>query len=508
MSNEYFSKDSVFAKKAEYIDQGLPEYNDNLLIKALPPIMSPVEVEAKLQHFPIYKDSERFLDAHLRFHIIDRLYDFFQPMDKHFEIESKISRAIRRGYLSRNPASPANVTALHEIRKAIDDKDSSLSKVRPVTVPASGFAIIGYSGVGKTTTVEKILSWYPQVILHEMKVNSVFNDFQIVWMKLDCPHNGSIKSLCTSFFIEYDRLLGARTHKDFASHSQTTTEVMIPQMTILARRNHLGLLVIDEIQNISSAKSGGSGKMLDFFVSLANRIGVPILLIGTNKALPILRGEFREARRSGGQQGPVFWENLKENEIWWQVLMNGLWKHQWTKKKVPLTPEISRLFFEHSQGIVDVAVKLFAMTQFKAIATGKETITVDIVNQAATEGLLLLKPMLDALKSKDEKKIGMFEDLLPLHYDQFRDRQIASMLNPVTNMHKRKSSASSSIDTILPQQFDPSSGQGIIMGNCYSVTDTLKQVAAEGKRTGSSVFSSLEKAGFIKDIHREFIEAG
>ncbi|MCL1163637.1 hypothetical protein L2728_17425 [Shewanella chilikensis] len=35
--------------EAEYKDQGLPEYNDNPLIAALPIIMSPIEVAKKLR---------------------------------------------------------------------------------------------------------------------------------------------------------------------------------------------------------------------------------------------------------------------------------------------------------------------------------------------------------------------------------------------------------------------------------------------------------------------------
>ncbi len=52
-----------------------------------------------------------------------------------------------------------------------------------------------------------------------------------------------------------------------------TTDRMIPQIAILANRHSLGALVIDEIQNISAAKSGGIQKMLNFIVHLVNTIG-------------------------------------------------------------------------------------------------------------------------------------------------------------------------------------------------------------------------------------------
>ncbi len=53
---------------------------------------------------------------------------------------------------------------------------------------------------------------------------------------------------------------------------------MIPQMALIAKRHSLGALIIDEIQNISAAKSGGVQKMLNFIMNLINTIGVPVIL--------------------------------------------------------------------------------------------------------------------------------------------------------------------------------------------------------------------------------------
>jgi len=47
------------------------------------------------------------------------------------------------------------------------------------------------------------------------------------------------------------------------------------------------------------AKSGGSEKMLNFFVNLVNNVGVPVVLVGTPKAVKVLQGILD--RREGGQ---------------------------------------------------------------------------------------------------------------------------------------------------------------------------------------------------------------
>ena len=42
--------------------------------------------------------------------------------------------------------------------------------------------------------------------------------------------------------------------------------------------------------------------MLNFFVTLVNTIGLPVVMIGTTKAMSILQGEFRQARRGADRE--------------------------------------------------------------------------------------------------------------------------------------------------------------------------------------------------------------
>ncbi len=86
-------------------------------------------------------------------------------------------------------------------------------------------------------------------------------------------------------------------------------------MARVASNQSLGVLVIDEIQNLSEAKSGGHRKMLNFFVQLINTIGLPVVLVGTYKAMSVLGSEFRQMRRGTGQ-GDLVWDPMAEDEVW------------------------------------------------------------------------------------------------------------------------------------------------------------------------------------------------
>ena len=50
----------------------------------------------------------------------------------------------------------------------------------------------------------------------------------------------------------------------------------------------------------------GSERMLNFFVTLVNTIGLPVILIGTPEAIGVLQEKFRQARRGSGLGDMVF----------------------------------------------------------------------------------------------------------------------------------------------------------------------------------------------------------
>lgn len=424
--------------EAIYSRQELKEYSNNPLIEALPPIWSFEQVEELLHFYPEHTETELYYEPHIRFHCVQRLFSYFQPWGTHFDIEQRISRVIRQGYISRNPLMQNYAGDLQKIYQMIKDgnyefKNSELSKPS-----SSGFTIIGFSGMGKSSAVENVLTRYPQIIMHEKYHDLDFDHKQLVWLKLDCPYDGGVKGLCADFFLEFDKLMGDTTYGKFAAGRNTTTATMIPRMAQIARRHSLGLLVIDEIQQLSVAKSGGQEKMLNFFVNLVNTIGIPVILIGTTKAMSVLQSEFRQARRGSGHQGDLVWENLKKDEAW-DLLVEGMWNYQWTQHKCKLTKELKDTLYEESQGIVDIAVKLYAMVQMRAIATAGESITPSLIKKIAEDNLKLVKPMLDALKSGNVQEISKYGDITPLGIEEFREKQLKELnLNMLIKQKKQQ----------------------------------------------------------------------
>ena len=404
------------AVEAKYIEQVISDYRGNPFIEALPNLISPHEVIEKIAVYPKYHKSERQIEGYYRIHMIDRLFQVFQPLPMSLELENKISRALRQGYISRNPFD--NKLAQGFYKDYYSKNSIGLINKDRFYSSSLGFTLIGISGIGKTSSLQRILNLYPNVIVHSEYKGSPFSMYQVVYLKLECPHDGSIKGLLYEFFSEIDRLLGTNYHEKVI-RAKSTVDAMMTIMNQVVRNCSLGLLIIDEIQHLNMAKSGGSEKMLNFFVNLVNNVGVPVILVGTPKAINVLQGDFRQARRGSGSGGDMVCDRIQKDEVW-DLLINSVWHYQWTRIETPLSNELGDVMYEETQGIPDLVKKVYAIAQAHAISTGKEEITPQIIRKVAKENLKLIQPMITALKTNNIREIAKFDDINLMEID-FRD---------------------------------------------------------------------------------------
>jgi hypothetical protein len=320
-TNEQLHLQRVSGVKAVYRDPGLACYQGNPLIEALLPIYNEKQIARLLQYTPGYEESYRELPLEYRLHLIADAVRFIQPTSMYFRLEQCFSRMIRSGYVGRNPSVP-KFQSLYRRLKAIGDDPLELP---PPTVTTRGCSLVGHSGAGKSTAVSRILAMYPQVIFHGRYKGHPFTHSQLVYVKLDCPYDGTLSGLCKSFFVEVDRLLDTNTYERYAHRGQPKVDDLLLRMADLAFRHSIGVLVIDEIQNLRKAKGDGANDMLDFLLWLDNKLGIPVVLVGTPKALPVLTGEFRRARRAAGQEA-IPWNRMQENGRDWELFTKALWK--------------------------------------------------------------------------------------------------------------------------------------------------------------------------------------
>lgn len=433
------TSNGAWAVVAQYQDHKLSEYNDNPMIQALPPVLSYADFVERVTKLPKLKPEERELEAHYRFHCIERLSRYFDPQNNSVELQKLVCVLLMEGYLGRNLLEPGYARRSHQIYDAIKAEDGkNLEDYVNVPTSASSLTLIGPSGIGKTTNLINILELYPQVIFHPEH-----SCYQLVWLKVDCPHAGSLKGLCIDIFLATDRLLGTNYFKKFGSRGNSE-DYMLAQVAQLAHTQHLGVLVIDEMQNLVSARRGRD-ELLNFLVKMDNTIGIPVIRVGTNEAFPIFQGNFRNARRATGKAG-VLWDRMHQSEEQngvvlkdadgisedgrdWSYFIEGIWEYQWTKTFVSLNKDIKDVFYDECQGIIDIAIKLYKMVQWRAIALGgNEIITPDLIRQVAKEGLYFVKPMLDYIRNPQKEHWAIkFKDVAPIETQEYSSKCLSEL---------------------------------------------------------------------------------
>lgn len=516
--------------KAVYNEQFIPEYKGNPFIEALPQICTTEQVINKLAVYPAYDESERYLDKQYRVHIIQRVFQCFQPLMVHLDLESKISRIIRQGYIARNPFNPRDVNRYSE---GYDDAFNCESYNNELFFGTGlSLTIIGISGIGKTAAINRILSMYPQIIVHSKYNDAKFSMYQLVYLKIDCPHDGSLKGLCIDFFLKVDSMLGTNYYEKFGK-TRLSANAMLPVMAKIAINTGLGVLIIDEIQNLNSARSGGIEMMLNFFVKLSN-LGIPNITIGNPSAMPVFQSRFRQARRGSGQ-GAIVWDRLAKDENW-DLLVNAIWEYQWTRKTTTLNKEISDLLYYESQGVTDIAVKLFVMTQIRAIMLGTEEISITLIKQTADENLKLVKPMIDALKNGDLTKIAKYEDIstsdnyffniydkgngkasLQKKIDEMKQYRNIENENIVMNENNILKSTGLNVNSKNSESLHMNDEQQISKKNVkkrkasdmkYRDESDIRRVVNSGKNDFLSAHESLLTNGIIKDFYSDIFTFG
>jgi hypothetical protein len=406
----------IVAERAVYKEQALQDYTNNPFLEALPPIFNEDDVLDRFMYTPIISDSDRLSPENLRYHILKRIKSFIQPLPIHFLVERRLSTLIRRGYLARNPLNKAFLERLKVLAELREEHDQGhlymKDRLTYIGSTADSLSIIGISGIGKTTAIERLLQMYPQVIKHESYRDIPLNRTQIVWLKIDCPYDGNLSTLCKSFFEEIDRTLGTRYREKFGYMTRVTSSMLL-HMTSLASMYGIGVLVIDEIQHLLNSKNEQE-EMLNFFVTLSNTVGIPTVLIGTSKAQQLFKGNFRQARRAGSD-GSIVWDRMSEDSAEWEFFLETLWELQCLKTRTELTDEIKKTFYDECQGITAIAVNLFILTQERVLfdeSNSNEVITSSDIRKTAKVDMKIIQPMIKAIRTNSVRDKVKYEDIM------------------------------------------------------------------------------------------------
>ena len=363
--------------------------NNMDLIEKMPQMLSGKELYEKLADIPVYDETIREKSQTERLMALSTLYDIYLPSEMSVEIYSKLYLALLRSLQKKG--THVAVQQSYQNHKIIIQRES-----RGIIGGSDSFSVVGCSGIGKSSAINRAIS-----IITENKMIEIENlPVRIIpCLIVQCPFDASVKSLLLEILRKSDELLETNNYGN-ALKARATTDVLIGIVAQVALQ-HLGMLVVDEIQNCVVARNGKY--LVAMLTQLINTSGISIGLIGTPETTSLLETAFQLARRSLGLQ-----YNALDNDEYFKGFCELLYRYQYVQKHTEITSQIIDWLYEHSDGVTSVVISLIHDAQEIAILTGYEVLDVVILNQAYNQRLQLLhdfiRPNVTVKPTRKKKK--------------------------------------------------------------------------------------------------------
>lgn len=435
-----------------YISHPNPQCRGNPLIEALGYPMTKDEV-FKAQDIPF--EGQLALEGVPTQHhgyylrsIFDNLSSAYVPKDEAYALYEKIRRMIEAGYKHRNPADKTfrqkMLTAVHQDgEKQLDSVylKRLTGETTDALLRANGCSLLaGLSGDGKTTMMLRILNGIDQVYRHTSYKKPTgevvhLDEVQISHLYVQVHKRKGQKAFLRSVIEAVETAANTSFRNELGSRD--SVDQMIRFVRKLLLNYNVGILVIDEAQNIDSdpdqLKLGPNEKTsMKFVEEIFNRIGVPLFFIGTLSVLKLFSREATIARRAAIDGGLVMLGNHVDSEFWgrfcqrlYQVnLLNG--KHDSCEL-------INQHLHTLSQGIPAIAVSLMRATlsHMSKFDLGNQAVTMQSLNHVFKEQFTILHKPLRALKNKNYKAYEDYEPIKELkrineELDRYVDNDVSS----------------------------------------------------------------------------------
>lgn len=341
------------------------------IVRILPPMKTGGELMNALQVLPEYDRSICEADVSVRLTALSDLYRVYVPSQMSVEIYSKMYLALLRSLQKKG-------TRTAVVQKNLNFKVIIQQEYGGIMGGSDSFTIIGTSGIGKSTAISRAIT-----LITENRVIGTEDPYAriIPCVCVQCPFDSSVKGLLLEVLHKVDEVLDSSYYQN-ALRARTTTDMLIGNVSQVAL-NHIGLLVVDEIQNVCGSKNGKS--LVGMLTQLINNSGISICMVGTPESAVFFEQAVQLARRSLGLRYDVM-----EYGNGFKTFCEVLFSYQYVKNRSEITEAITEWLYEHSSGNISVVVSLIHDAQEIAILNGRELLDMAALNEAYRQRLVML----------------------------------------------------------------------------------------------------------------------
>ena len=341
------------------------------IVRILPTMKSGDDLLSSMEVLPEYDESICTAEVPVRLVALSDLYRIYVPSQMSLEIYSKMYLALLRSLQKKG--TKLAVQQKNQNYKAIIQQEYS-----GIMGGSDSFTIIGASGIGKSSAISRAIT-----LITENRVIEVGNPYTkiIPCICVQCPFDSSVKGLLLEILRKVDEMIDSKYYQN-ALRARTTTDMLIGSVSQVAL-NHIGLLVVDEIQNVCNSKNGKS--LVGMLTQLINNSGISICMVGTPESAVFFEQAVQLARRSLGLRYDVM-----EYGTDFRKFCEIVFSCQYVETRTEITDGIMEWLYEHTSGNISVVVSLIHDAQEIAILNGKEVLNLELLNEAYQKRLSML----------------------------------------------------------------------------------------------------------------------
>ena len=308
-------------------------FNDeNIFIEAMPEMLTKEEFFKNIEKFPAYVENIKEMNPQQRRSLLSNIYKCFYPMEYMYYIYDTLYRAIIENYSSKS-----TIDSIRQINALYHGRENDIE----YTTQSYSGAILGVPGIGKTSTIKRSLSVMPQVIIHTNYKGQPLFEKQITFLIIECPSDCSVRTLATSILIAIDKAIGSEYSSGIAGNSrESVIGRLIERVKIACLKHHVGVIIIDEIQNAvaTASKTKQIKPLIKFLVELTNEACVSTCFCGTLLAEELFQTQEHLKRRTRGMRLLPL-----RPDITYINFLNKIWTYQVTLKKTTLNEKIANI---------------------------------------------------------------------------------------------------------------------------------------------------------------------
>lgn len=284
-------------------------------------------------------------------------------------------------------------------QQRIENTTNTIQTYNGIIGGADSFTIIGVSGIGKSSAITRAIS-----LIFGNHFIETTDPYQRIapFILVQCPFDSSVKSL----LLEIVRILDATLDGDYLQIAQRyTTDRLIGFVSQICL-NHVGVLIVDEIQNVVNNKNGD--KLIGALTQIINSSGISVCMVGTPECLHWFESAPHLERRTIGLR--YLQTDYDDDFI---HFCKNLLKFQYVQQYTEPSEKFINWLYAHSNGVTSTVVSLFYRAQELAIMSNTEKLSIDIFN-ASYNGLMSIQ--VEKVQKKNSQTVNKSHKKITIHH--------------------------------------------------------------------------------------------